>query len=202
MVRIAPDVRSAAGPPRPSARGPALLARIAITVITPILAYVLLRPHTGSDAAALAIAGAVPAAWTVARCARRRRVDPLGVVAVTGFGIALLVAAVTGGSPLLLKVRDAPLVGAIGIACLLSAALGRPLLGPLLHLLGRGRDATSARLTVATAIVGATLTIDAITRVALAVLLQTSTFLAVDHEASWSILGAGMALLWLSRRRM
>jgi len=175
--------------------------RIAVTVITPLFAYLVLRPHTGSEAEALAIAGAVPSAWMLARFASRRRVDPLGLVAAAGFGIAVLVAAVPGGSPLLLKVRDAPLVGAIGLAFLLSAALGRPLLGPLLQLLGRDHQATSARLTVATVIVGATLTIDAITRVALALLLQTSTFLAVDHEASWSILGAGMAILWLSRRR-
>ncbi len=193
------NARSAGGPPRPSA--PALLVRIAVTVITPLFAYLVLRPHTGSEAEALAIAGAVPSAWMLARFASRRRVDPLGLVAAAGFGIAVLVAAVPGGSPLLLKVRDAPLVGAIGLAFLLSAALGRPLLGPLLQLLGRDHQATSARLTVATVIVGATLTIDAITRVALALLLQTSTFLAVDHEASWSILGAGMAILWLSRRR-
>jgi hypothetical protein len=84
---------------------------------------------------------------------------------------------------------------------LLSVALGRPLLPSLLRLLGRGSKAAGGRLTLATAIVGATLTVDAVTRVALALTLQTSTFLAVDHEASWSVLGAGAAILWLTGHR-
>jgi hypothetical protein len=44
------------------------------------------------------------------------------------------------------------------------------------------------------------LVVDAGTRIGLALALQTSTFLAVDREVSWSILGAGLAVLWLSRR--
>jgi hypothetical protein len=93
--------------------------------------------RSAATAAALAIAGAVPAAWTLARFAWRRRLDPVGVLAVGGFSVALLVAALAGGNPLLLKVRDAPLIGVIGVAFLLSAAVRKP---ALLHLLGRDRQ--------------------------------------------------------------
>jgi hypothetical protein len=193
------DLRSARGPtPRPAT----LVGRLGVTVVIPVLAYVLLRPQVGSDAAALAIAGAVPAAWTLARFAWQRRVDPIGVLAVAGFGIALPVAALSGGNSLLLKVRDAPLIGVIGVAFLLSAAVRKPLLPLLLRLLGRDGQAPSRRLTQATVIVGATLIVDAVTRLTLALTLQTSTFLAVNHEVSWSIVGSGLALLWLTGRHV
>jgi len=181
-------------------RLPTLVARLGISVIVPVVAYLLLRPRIGSETTALAIGGLVPAGFTLARFTGRRRVDPIGVLAVAAFGIALLVAAVSGGNPLLLKVRDAPLIGAVGIVLLLSAAVRRPLLAPLLRLLGRERQAAGGSLTLATVIVGTTLVVDAVTRVVLADTLQTSTFLAVNHAASWSILGAGLAVLWLSRR--
>jgi hypothetical protein len=54
---------------------------------------------------------------------------------------------------------------------------------------------------VGTVIIGLTLTVDAVARVALALVLKTSTFLAVEHEASWSILALGAAALWFTRRR-
>jgi hypothetical protein len=188
-------------PTRLRPRLPTLVVRLGISVVIPVVAYLVLRPRVGSDTVALAVAGLVPAGFTLARFARRRRVDPIGVLALAGFGIALLVAAAWGGNPLLLKIRDAPLIGAIGTILVLSAAVRRPVLPPLLRLLGRDRDATSGSLTLATVIVGTTLVVDAVTRVVLADTLQTSTFLAVDHEASWSILGAGLAVLWLSHRR-
>lgn len=128
------DARSAGGARRLAPRLPAVAARLGAIIVVPVLAYLLLRPQVGSDAAALAIAGAIPAAWTLARLAWRRRVDPIGGLAVVGFGIALLLAALSGGDALLLKVREAPLTGAIGVVFLLSAAVRRPLLPGLLRL--------------------------------------------------------------------
>jgi hypothetical protein len=177
------------------------LPRLAAAVVVPLVVYLLVRPHTGNDAAALAVAGGIPATFAVARFAWRRRIDPVGLVIVAGFGIAVLVSALTGGSSLVLKVRDAVPFGAIGVAFLLSAAVGKPLLGPLLQRAGRGGQLPSSWLTVGTVIIGLTLTVDAVARVALALVLKTSTFLAVEHEASWSILALGAAALWFTRRR-
>ncbi len=53
------------------------------------------------------------------------------------YGVALLVTWLTGGSALALELRDAVPTGLLGLACLVSVLVGRPLLDVLLRLLGR-----------------------------------------------------------------
>jgi hypothetical protein len=176
------------------------LPSLAASFVIPLLLYVLLRPRVGTDTTALAIAGAVPTAWTAARLASRRRVDPVGAISVVGFSVTLFATALLGGNPVLLKVQEAPLTGAIGLAALVSVVMRRPLLSPVLQLLRRSAPPGSRQVAVATAIIGTTLLIDASMRVALALILPTTTFLAVHREISWIVLGSGLALLLLSRR--
>ncbi len=176
------------------------LPSLAVSFVVPLLLYVLLRPRVGADTTALALAGAVPTAWTAARLAWRRRVDPIGAFSVGGFSVTLLGTALLHGNPLLLEVQEAPLTGAIGLAALVSVAVRRPLLSPVLRLLRRPAPPGSRQVGVATAIIGATLLIDASTRMALALILPTTTFLAVHREISWIVLGSGLALLLLSGR--
>jgi hypothetical protein len=133
-----------------------------------------------NDATALAIAGAIPIAWTLARLAWQRRLDPIGAVSALSFGVALLVSLVLGGNALVLKLHEAPLTGAFGLVCLISVAVRRPLLPAVLRLFGRTNQTTIRQATTATLVVGATLLIDALTRVMLAVTLPTSVFLAVS----------------------
>jgi hypothetical protein len=186
--------------PRVVSRLRTLVPSLVASFVIPVAVYFLLRPHVGSDAIALAIGGALPAAWTAARLAWYRRLDPIGVIAVLSFGVELLVTVLSGGNALALKLHEAPLTGAVGFACLVSVAVRRPLLPTVLKLFGRSGQATIRRAAAATVVVGATFLTDAVTRVVLAVTLPTSTFLVVSREVSWAILGVGLVLLWRIRR--
>src|SRR5262245_52392078 len=87
--------------PSPRERLRAMAPSLVVNVVVSVFAYSLARPHVDSDTAALAIAGAIPALWTVAMLAWTRRLDPIGLLATTGFAIALIVTVVAGGRSLL-----------------------------------------------------------------------------------------------------
>lgn len=205
----------AQGHPRPGraerlARAPTLL----LSVVAPWAVYLILRRHVGSDTEALAIGGAIPAAWVLVRLALTRRVDWLALAAVTAFAVVLMVSVLSGGSALPLKLRYSVTTGAMGLACVVSALARRPL--PLLLARVRGlydserasriEQAFAApdrrrKLTVATGLFGVTLLVDAAVRAVLAVTLPTAEFLAVSGVTSWAIVGAGVALLLIYLRR-
>ncbi len=167
----------------------------------PVVAYALVRPRVDSDATALVIGALFPAIWTVGRLVWRRRLDPLGVVSLTGLGVALLFTLVSGGNPLLLKVQEAPITGAFGLVLLVSVAARRPLLPVLLRLVGRPLPLTHARAMLITATVGATLCVEVMVRLLLAVTLDTSTFLEVHRPVSWAIWAVGLLLLLATKGR-
>lgn len=198
--------------PRPSPRMLAsLLPGVLASIVAPALAYTLIRPHVASSATALLAATAIPAAWTLATFAWRRRADRLGLASVAGFGIALAISSLTGGSTLALELQDPALTGAIGLACAVSVIARRPLWLMALRLLAR-RHAQAARMladpairrtaTVETAIIGASFLIHAIAISILALTLPTATFLAVSRPAGLPIIAAGLAILiWYRRSR-
>lgn len=198
-------------PPRWQTLGLSLL----VNGLAPLLVYTLLRAHVDSDASALALGGVIPAAWTVTLWLWRRRIDPIGVLAVGGFGLALAVTVAAGGSALPLKLRRQVATGLIGVACLVSVGVRRPLLLPALRLLvhlnpARARavaplvdraahePATQRTLTVATAVIGVALLGEAAVQTLLAVALPTSMFLAVRLAIGGS---AAAFLLWSMRQR-
>ena len=162
-------------------------------------AYFAARPFVPSDFAALAIAGAAPLAWTLARFAWTRKVDPFGVVAALGFGLALLTGALFGGNELVLKLHESPLLGLAGVALLASVAVGKPLLPRIAAWMGRPVASRGGALS--TAILGSVLLVDFGARLALALALPTPTFVLVARPTSLAILGAGLGLLLLARRR-
>jgi hypothetical protein len=65
----------------------------------------------------------------------------------------------------------------------------------VLRLMGRPSQVPARRAALVTALIGATLLVDAATHVVLALTLETTTFLAVHREVGWGILGAGLATL-------
>jgi hypothetical protein len=172
---------------------PSLLAGF----LLPAVVYWLVRPHVGGDAAALAIGGAVPALWTVLRLAFWRRVDPAALVGTAAFAGAAVVSVLTGGSSLPLKLHDAVVTGALGLACLVSVAIRRPLLG----LLGR-RLGTPHALGAGTAIAGVTLIVHAAAHTLVALALPTSSYVIVSRVVGLPIYAAGaLALIWYLRRQ-
>ncbi|KAA9150793.1 hypothetical protein FPZ12_040470 [Amycolatopsis acidicola] len=178
---------------------------IALNAILPLVAYLLLRPHVLSDLTALALAAAIPVLVTLAEFAVRRKVDPVGAVMIVAFGAALLVAAATGGSTLVIETHDAVITGPLGLILLGSVAVRRPLLLVVLRFLAR-RTGNPVRIgprpaAVLTALIGTVAVVHAAVLLILAVCLPVATFLAIGRPIGWVVLGLGAAaLLWYRAR--
>jgi hypothetical protein len=200
--------------PTPVDRG-ALVRRVvpklALSIVAPLVVYLLVRPHVPSETVALAIGMAIPVLVTLAQFVLRRELDPTGCIAVLGFGIALSLAVLSGGDPLVLKLHDSVVTGPLGVLCLLSVAVGRPVLGLVKRAVVRRKgggttqrvDAAAERrgLSALTAVVGGTLVIHAGLILGLALTMPTATFLAVGRPIGWVVIAAGAATtLWLSGR--
>jgi hypothetical protein len=175
---------------------------VVVSAVAPLICYELLRHLVGSQVTALLIAAAIPVAWTVGNLAVRRRLDPIGALSAAGFGIGLLMLAVTG-SAFAFKIHDGVLAGAIGVVCLASMAIRRPLALVLLPKSVSWPGMT--RRTVAnwvTGIWGVVLAADAAVIMLLAATLPTATFLAVQHPVGLTFIAAGIAgVIWRRRHR-
>jgi hypothetical protein len=195
-----PDPTDDPGPRHPAL--PALLARVLLNAGIPLALYLVLQPVVG-DVAALAIGAAVPAALTGVELAWRRRLDPIGTVALLGFAVVLAVFALTGGDPLVVKLHDAVLTGPLGIVLLASAAVRRPLLVVAWPLVRRGRPAPPRRvLAGATVLAGAVMTVHAALVLVLALALPTAVFLAVARPVGWAVIAIGVLIGWVYRTRL
>lgn len=184
-----------------------VLPSLALNGLVPLLVYVLARPYLSSDVVALALAMAVPVACTIAVFALRRRLDAIGVIAVVTFGVALLVASMSGGNPFVLKLQEAIVTGPIGLVFLLSAAVRQPVLLIVIRLLGRGGPPGDERRRrqasmVLTAIMGVTFVVHALALTVLALVLSTAEVLAVSRLVGLSIIGLGLVVLLWYRGRL
>jgi hypothetical protein len=184
---------------------------ILISAVVPVVVYTVLRPHVGSDATALLVAAAVPAVFTLAKLAWRRRWDPIGVIAVCGFAIALTVLVATGGNTLVLKLHEAVVTGPLGLVLLGSAAIGKPLHLVALRLFAR-RNPALARLsqapgsrrssTVITVLLGSMMVLHAVVLLVLALSLPTQTYLETSRPAGLVVLALGIgSLFWYRNHR-
>lgn len=187
---------------------PALLIRLVINLAGPVLAYVLLRPHTHSDITALVAGAAVPVAYTGGVLLWRRRLDAIGVFAIVCFAFGLLVVVATGGNELAFKLREDIWSGLLGLACLISVAIRRPMFAVVLRLAAhrgtgiaeRASSPQARRIsTVTTGVIGVILVVHALAIVALALTTSTTTFLALKGLLSLAIVGGGVAalVLWI-----
>ena len=188
------------------------LIRLVINAVVPVLVYLLLRPHVHSDVTALIAGAAIPAAYTVGVFLWRRRLDPIGVIALACFGIGLLLVIATSGNELVFKLREEIWTGPLGLAFLISAAVRRPLLPVALQFATRRNAEFAPRLrspgarritTVSTVVIGVILVVHAVLLIALALTTSTTTFLAVSRPISWIVVGGGLASLvwWIRRQR-
>jgi hypothetical protein len=199
--------RGRPGPPKPSGRAAlAGLASVAINFVAPLLAYHLIRPHTGSSAMALALSGAIPVIYTLAILAVRRKLSALGVICVALFAIGVLISWISGGNTLAMELQDPALFGALGIACLVSIAVGHPLHQVILRAMGRSnsrytevadRAAASGTSMVSTAIIGLAFLAHAVAVTVLALTQTTSTFLALQNPVGLPFLGLGVLGLFI-----
>ena len=189
----------------------ALARRVIVTTIVagiaPVVTYLVVQPHVGSTAVALAIAFALPVAWAGLNALWHRSLDLDGMLTIGAYGLGLVFAVLSGGSALPLKLHSAAETGAVGVACLGSVVLRRPLVLIALRILRSGKrrgawrrafaePALGPTFSVITALVGVGLLIEAASQVALALLVPTVVFVAVSLPARFVIYGgeAGMFL--------
>jgi hypothetical protein len=189
----------------------ALLTRLMVNLVAPVLTYVLVRPHVHSDIIALVIGAAIPIVYTAGILVWHRRLDAIGVIAIVCFVFGLLLALVTGGNELAFKLREDIWTGPAGLACLISVAVRRPLFFVVLRLAARRNPGLAERagdpqvrwmMSVTTAAIGVILLVHALVMVALALTTSTTTFLALSRPLSLAIVGGGLAaLVWWIRNQ-
>lgn len=177
----------------------------------PLLAFVVLVRSLTNATEALALTDAIPLLWVLAYGAWRRRIEPVSLTAAGVFAVAILLTIDSGGSSLPLELHRAVFPGLAGMACLVSLAVGRPLLAKLAHArpgataeTRRELDTPGARgpLTTLTAIVATTLLADAAAQVILAFTVSTSAFGVVARVASYVIIAVGLVTCALYLRRV
>ena len=187
--------------------------RLLAGLLLPLAAYLLIRAAIGSATGALAITEAVPATWLLIVGVARRRLDPIAVVSTVTVAIAFAAYALTGGDALALKLRRGAVTGTIGIAALASVAVGRPLLlvaaEHVAKLNPQRQHEIEVRLaevdrrravTILTAIIGLTFTIDGATQIVLALTVPTGSFVPDSTAARIVVLATGLiATIWYLR---
>ena len=182
--------------------------------VVPFVTYILVRPRVESTAIALAITFAVPVVWAGFNGLWHWRLDLDDSLTIGAYGISLVVTVLSGGSALPLKLHAAAETGAVGVACLVSVVLRRPLLLLGLRIMaGRSRRrrgawrkafaATALRRTfsVITLLVGVGLLIEAASQVALALAVPTVVFVAVSLPVRFAIYSGGAGLFFAFRAR-
>lgn len=192
-------------------RRAAIVWSVVVNGAAPLLVYLLCRPWLPGDVSALAIAMAVPVAGTLIVFAWRRRMDPIGVIAVFAYGVALIAALLSGGDPFVLKLQEAVVTGPLGLILLVSAAVRRPALLLATRLANRRARVPESpgaerrrrhASTVLTSIMGGTLVAHALTLTILALVLTTAQVLAVSRLTGLAVLGLGLLLLLWYRGRL
>ena len=187
-----------------------LLPSVLASIVAPAVGYGQIRPHVASNTIALLAAMAIPATYTLVVFAWRRRTDPFGLFSAAGFGIAVGASFLTGGSALAVELQDPAETGALGLVCVASVIVRRPLWLMVLRLAAR-RNAQAARrmadpatrraATVETAIIAAILLVHAIAVTILALTVPPGTFLALSRPVGLPLIGVGIAaLVWYRRR--
>ncbi len=182
----------------------------------PLGVFFLVRSYVQTDTQALIIAGAFSASWVVFQFVRQRRIDLVGVIVLSGFAVGVASAELLGGNSYMLKVRDAFFTAIFGVVCIVTIFTHRR---PALFYVGRylsaGQDpaklaaynelheAPIGRRTfrVLSVVWGIGLIVEAVSRMMLADLLPTGTFLAVSPFVTASTLGSLFAFTVVFVRR-
>lgn len=199
------------------ARGAAVALEAVVNFIGPYAIYSLTRAQLG-EVGALIASSAPPIAWSALEFMRRRRVDALSLLVLTGIALSLL-AFLGGGGPKFLLLRERLVTAGIALLFLGSAAIGRPL---IYHLARAGlqrrepseladfeamRDNASFRrvMMIMTLVWGFGLAAEAVVGVVLVLTLSTKAYLLASPVLGYGTMGAlGLWTLWYrvrARRR-
>lgn len=108
------------------ARGPAIAVEVLANFAGPYLIYTLAKKDLG-EVGALIASSAPPIIWSLIEFARRRTVDAVSMLVLAGIVLSLL-AFLGGGGPKFLLLREKLVTVSIGLAFVVSALIGRPLI--------------------------------------------------------------------------
>jgi hypothetical protein len=182
----------------------------------PIGVYFIVRHHVSNDTQALIIAGCFSAAWILIEFIRQRTVDVVGVAVLIGFAAGIITSTVFGGNDYMLKVRDGFFTLLFGIACIVTLYThDRPAFFYVSRYLSAGKDPAKVsafdelhdlplgRHTFRTLSVvwGIGLVVEASTRLTLAEMLPTGTFIAVSPFITGSVIGSLFAFTVVYTKR-
>jgi len=97
-----------------------------VNFVLPFLIYDFGRASLG-DVKALMASSAPPMAWSIIEFIRKRQIDALSVLVLSGIALGLL-AFIGGGSAKFLQLRENLVTGLIALVFLGSAAIGKPII--------------------------------------------------------------------------
>jgi len=102
---------------------------LVLDIACPYLTYTYLRHSFPglSQTLALVLSGVFPALANVLSLIRSRSLDVIGLFVLTGIAVSAC-AALLGGGPKLVLIRESFVTGALGVICLISLRAPRPLL--------------------------------------------------------------------------
>ncbi len=164
-----------------------------------VVVYFAVRPAVGSDAAALAVAGVIPAAYAITAVVIRRRVELWAVLTAASFAVGCVASLLAGGSSLPLKLHEAAVTFVLGIVLLVAVLARRPLPVSRALKVPHAERSIDATLSV---MVGSFLLLHALLHLALALILSTGAYLTAGRVVSWATLGIGALCLWVYLRRL
>jgi len=192
--------------------GPALI-EILINFVLPYLIYVE-AAHRFGDVHALLAAALPPIIWSLIEFARKRRVDAVSLLAITGIVLSL-VAFIGGGSPRFLQLRENMVTGLIALLFLGSAAIGKPLIYQLARAQMlrksqaqadefaalRGKQIFRRTMMIMTLVWGFGLLASTALSCALVFALPIATYLLVSPFVAYGSMGAlGLWTWWYAKR--
>jgi hypothetical protein len=187
---------------------------VVVNVGLPYVAYRLAQPKLG-DVHALLVSMIPPLVWSLAEFARNRRIDALSIVILAGIALSLL-AFLGGGSVRFLQLRENFVTGAFGLAFLVSAAIGRPLIYQLARAGMQRSSAAEAEsfaqlqsiasvrrtMTLMTVVWGTGLVAQTALACVLVFRLPIATYLLVSPILGYGIIGAlALWTFWYARRQ-
>lgn len=179
-----------------------VLVEALVNFILPFAIYTYAVAPLG-EVKALIASSAPPTLWSLAEFARRRRVDALSVLVLSGIVLSLL-AMLGGGGPQFLLLREKLVTGAIGLVFLGSALIGKPLVYELARANMRRKSEDEAQefealrvhagfrqtMTVMTLVWGLGLLADVTVAVVLVFTLSTREYLIVNPILGYGTMGA------------
>jgi len=183
----------------------------------PIGIYFLVRSHVRTDSAALIVAGCFSAGWILLQFVRRRSVDAVGIIVLSGFAVGIVSSTLLGGNAYVLKVRDGFFTALFGVACIVTVFThDRPTLFYVSRYLSAGNDPDKVSafdrlhelpigrrtFRVLSVVWGVGLVVEAAFRLTLADILPTSRFLAVSPFITAGVIGSLLAFTAVYTKRV